>query len=209
MSQPSKYNFSFTGASALITETLIIAEVYLLHHDWAVVQETIQQRNLLNKVKQETFKRQFRELKKRLSLLTKSQLERMVAGGMDDTRAIILLSLAKTYPFFRDFMLEVVRNKYLLFDTVLSEADYNRFTESKSLTHPELESLTRESAKKVKQRVFTFLEQLGVLTQVNQGIILKPMVSKEVIRAVVEDDPAWLSIFLFSNEEVKKLQTIL
>jgi hypothetical protein len=209
MTKPYKYNFSFTGASALITETLIIAEEYNTHQDWKIVQEAIQRKNLLNKVKQETFKRQFRELKMRLSLLTKSQLDRMVTGGMDDAKAMILLSLAKTYPFFKDFIVEVIRNKYLLFDTVLSESDYNRFTESKSLTHPELESLTEESTKKVKQRVFTFLEQLGVITQINGGIILKPMLSQEVIKVVVEDDPAWLSIFLFSNEEIKKLQPTL
>ena len=56
-----------TGASALITETLVVAEEYLRLSDWALVKESLVTNNLLNKIKQSTFNREFAEIKKRIN----------------------------------------------------------------------------------------------------------------------------------------------
>ena len=84
-----KYIFSFTGASALIAETLVIAEEYDRLKDWKAVEKSLTDNNLLNKVKQATFKREFSEIKKRLSLLTEGQLQLMIQGNLEDAKAII------------------------------------------------------------------------------------------------------------------------
>ena len=65
-----KYSFSFTGASALLAETLIVAEEYVRLQDWEKVKFSVQENNLMNKTKQNTSKRMYHELKKRLELLT-------------------------------------------------------------------------------------------------------------------------------------------
>jgi len=205
MLQSLKYTFSFTGASALIAETLVIAEEYDKLKDWKAVEKSLMDNNLLNKVKQSTFKREFSEIKKRLSLLTKNQLLLMIQGSLDDAKAMILLSLVKAYSYFRDFIVEVIRNKYFLFDTIVSETDYIRFVNSKSLSHNELTCITDVTAKKVKQVVFKLLEQVGLITQAKNGSILKPILNSKVIDVIIDDDPAFLNAFLFSNEEIKSL----
>jgi hypothetical protein len=201
----TKYTFSFTGASALIAETLVIAEEYNRLKDWKAVEKSLLDNNLLNKVKQATFKREFSEIKKRLSLLTQDQLQLMIQGSLDDAKAMILLSLVKAYSFLREFIVEVIRNKYLLFDTVISEIDYIKFVNTKSLSHNELNAITEVTAKKVKQVIFKLLEQVGLITQVKNGSILKPILNSKVIDVIVDDDPALLNAFLFSNEEIKSL----
>ena len=205
MTHKIKYTFSFTGASALITETLIIAEEYDRLRNWKAVEKTLSDNNLLNKVKQATFKREFSEIKKRLSLLTPDQLHLMIQGSLDDAKAMILVSLAKAYTFFKEFIVEVLRNKYLLFDTILSETDYNRFFNSKSLYHPELISITDVTANKVRQVIFKLLEQVGLITNAKNGTILKPILSSKVIDVIIEDDPALLTALLYSNDEIKNL----
>jgi len=201
----TKYIFSFTGASALIAETLVIAEEYIRLKDWKAVEKSLLDNNLLNKVKQATFKREFSEIKKRLSLLTQDQLQLMIQGSLDDAKAMILLSLVKAYSFLRDFIVEVIRNKYLLFDTVVSEIDYIKFVNTKSLSHNELNAITEVTAKKVKQVIFKLLEQVGIITQAKNGSILKPILNSKVIDVIVDDDPALLNAFLFSNDEIKSL----
>ena len=205
MVHKTKYTFSFTGASALIAETLVIAEEHNRLKDWKAVEKSLLDNNLLNKVKQATFKREFSEIKKRLSLLTQDQLQLMIHGSLDDAKAMILLSLIKAYTFLRDFIVEVIRNKYLLFDTVISDIDYIRFVNTKSLSHNELNAITEVTAKKVKQVVFKLLEQVGLITQARNGSILKPILNAKVIDVIIDDDPALLSAFLFSNEEIKTL----
>jgi hypothetical protein len=205
MVKNSKYSFSFTGASALITETIVIAEEFERLKDWKAVEKYMLDNNVLNKVKQATFKREFTEIKKRLSLLTPEQKKLIIQGSLDDSKLMILLSLTKAYMYLRDFIVEVVRNKYLGFDTILLESDYIKFYNSKSISHIELTLITELTAKKVKQRVFTFLEQVGLITDAKNGIILKPLLSNEVINVILDDDPTFLSVFLYSNEEIKIL----
>ena len=205
MMSKSKYVFSFTGASALIAETLVIAEEYNRLKDWKAVEKSLLDNNLLNKVKHVTFKREFSEIKKRLSHLTNDQLQLMIQGSLDDSKAMILLSLVKAYSFFREFIVEVIRSKYLLFDTVVSEIDYNKFVNTKSLSHNELNAITEVTAKKVKQVIFKLLEQVGLITHTKNGIILKPILNSKVIDVIIDDDPALLNAFLFSNEEIKSL----
>ena len=154
MTNRNKYILSFTGASALVAETLIIAEEFERLKDWQAVQKSLIDNNLLNKIKQSTFKREFSEIKKRLSLLTADQLHLMIRGSFDDAKAMILLSLTKAYAFFKDFIVEVVRNKYLLFDRVLTETDYIKFLNAKSYSHLELNEITESTASKVKQVIF-------------------------------------------------------
>ena len=204
----NKYTFSFTGASALIAETLVIAEEYERLKDWDKVQKSLLDNNLLNKVKHATFKREFREIKKRLSLLTTPQIRLMISGSFDDAKAMILLSLAKTYTFLEDFILEVLRNKYSLFDTVLTEADYTRFFNAKSLSNSELGQISEATAKKVKQVIFKLLEQVGLISITKNGRIIKPVLSKQALEVIILDDPAMLGSFLFSNEETLLLQKL-
>ncbi|MDD4404097.1 MAG: DUF1819 family protein [Parabacteroides sp.] len=205
MVNTKKYSFSFTGASALISETLVIAKEYHKLNDWNTVQISLSDNNHLNKVKQGTFKREFSEIKKRLSLLTPDQLQLMIQGSYEEAKFIILLSLVKAYPYLFDFIVEVLLNKYLLFDRTLLNSDYTRFVNSKSLQHPELEKITETTSKKVKQVVFKLLEQVGLITNIKNGIILKPFLSSEITRVILDDDPVYLSAFLYSNQEIKVL----
>lgn len=205
MMTTKKYTFSFTGASALIPETSVIAEEYNRLKDWNAVRKSLLDNNSLNKIKQATFAREFREIKKRLSLLTSDQLNLLVQGSRDEAKAIILLSLAKTYPFIKDFITEVLLIKYLIFDKLLTETDYNKFFNTKILSHDELNAITESTANKVKQRVYTLLEQVGLITQTKNGTILKPVLSSKVIEVIIEDDPAFLMVFLCSSEEIKSL----
>jgi len=203
MVNKDKYSFSFTGASALITETLIIAEEYKNLQDWKAVKNSLMEHNSLNKIKQSTFKREFSEIKKRLSSLTEEQLYLLIHGSYDDSKAMILLSLIKVYTFLNDFIVEVLRNKYLQFDTIISENDYFKFVNSKSIYHNELNEITEVTTKKVKQVIFKLLEQVGLVTQTKNGTILKPILSLAAVDVIINENPIQLSAFLYSNEEIK------
>ena len=203
MVNKDKYSFSFTGASALITETLIIAEEYKNLQDWKEVKNSLMEHNSLNKIKQSTFKREFSEIKKRLSSLSEEQLYLLINGSYDDSKAMILLSLIKVYTFLNDFIVEVLRNKYLQFDTNISENDYSKFVHSKCISHNELNEITEVTAKKVKQVIFKLLEQVGLVTQTKNGIILKPILSHAAVDVIINENPIQLSAFLYSNEDIK------
>jgi len=200
-----RYSFSFTAASALIAETLVIGEEYERLRDWQLVKDSVINKNLLNKIKEATIRREFTEIKKRIMLLTSEQFNLLISGSSDDARAMILIGLVKTYSFLKDFIIEVLRNKYLVFDRILFETDYIKFFNSKVLSHLELEALTESTIKKIKQVIFRILEQVSLLIFNGNRIILKPILSSRAIQVIVADDPFYLNCFLFSNDEIRTL----
>jgi hypothetical protein len=68
-----KYTFSFTAASALVKETMAIAELYLKHKDWSKVEMDVVQNNVLQKNKINTIKRELFEIKKRSEIPYKNK----------------------------------------------------------------------------------------------------------------------------------------
>ena len=90
-----------TGASALITETLVVAEEYHRLSDWDLVKESLITNNLLNKIKQSTFNREYSEIKKRINNLSSQQVSLMVSGDLDEAKSMILLSILKSYDFLQ------------------------------------------------------------------------------------------------------------
>ncbi len=206
MTSIKKYNFSLTGASAMITETLIIAKEYDRLKDWKKVEQSIKENNLLMKIKESTFKREFVEIKKRLSTLNQFQLTLLINGDLDETKAMIFLSLVKTYAFFFDFINEVVRNKYLMFDYLLTDSDYIKFFNAKSFTHEELNNISDITAKKVKQVVYKLMEQIGLINNIKNGLIFKPMISNNVLEVILNDNPEYLTVFFYQVEEIVNLQ---
>jgi hypothetical protein len=203
-----KYSFSFTGASALLAETLIVAEEYVRLQDWEKVKISVQENNLMNKTKQNTSKRMYHELKKRLELLTNEQLNLLVNGSPDESKAMVLLSIIKTYFFFKDFVIEVIRNKYLLYNNIIVSSDYTSFFNTKAITHNELNTITEKTTNKVKQVLFKMLEQVGLINSAKGGIIIKPFLSDDSIKAILNDDPTLLASFLCSDAEIKTLKKI-
>ena len=181
MKTNTKYNFSFTAASALIPETLIVAQEFVQYKDWKKVKSIVWDHNLLNKIKQDTFKREFSEIKKRLSLLTTRQLKILANGNFDEAKDMILLSLLKAYIFLKYFIVEVIRNNYFLYNNILTDSDYFKFFNSKTISHSELNTLTELTIKKVKQVIFKLLEQVNLITQIRNGTIIKPILSNGVM----------------------------
>jgi len=194
-----------TGASALITETLVVAEEYHKLSDWTLVKESLATNNLLNKIKQSTFNREYAEIKKRINNLSQPQIELMVSGDLDEAKSMILLSILKSYDFFNDFMVEVISYKFQLFDRFLDDSDYNRFINYKNINHPELLTISPVTASKVKQVMFKILEQLGIITSAKNGTIIKPILSSKSIEVIINEDTNLLLGFLYSHEEIKNI----
>ena len=203
-----KYSFSFTGASALIPETLTVAEIYNSNHEWNQTKKKIIDENLLNKIKAVTLEREFQEIRKRIAVLSQDQLNILCNGDREEVKVIILLSIYKIHSFIYDFAIEVLRNKLLQFDNTITESDYNKFVDSKSVIHPELNKLKETTLNKIKQRTFTILEQTGLINKVKDKILIKPVLSNACIKAIANDDVNYLNAFFISASEMKSLKSI-
>ncbi len=196
------YLLSFTAASLQYYESETIATLYKETLSWDQVAKSVIDDNALQKKTISTRKREFIELKKRLQSLTLEQLAYYAEATSSDIKNLTMLSCFKLYAFISDFATEVIRNKLLLFDFKLINSDYEAFYDSKKVAYDNLNTISQSSQYKLKQVMFKMFEQAEFIDSVKNKNIQKPYLSEELIKLIVQDNPKYLSSFLYSDNEI-------
>lgn len=187
-----KYEFSLTGSSLRVNEMILFATKYI-------------NQGLLEfkSDKGTTNKRMVSEFKKRIDNLTVSQQELLLNSNFSNQKQLAFLSACKTYSLLRDFVIEVVREKYLIMDFNLSDTDYISFIRRKEINHDELANLTDQTQAKVKQVIFKILEQAGIIDNVRDKEIQLQLLQESTKKSIIEDNPEWLKVFLLSDMDIQ------
>jgi len=200
----SKYLLSYTSVSLQAYETETIALLYKETRDWDKVAKSVIEDDALQKGTIATRKREFIEFKKRLQTLTPEQLFFYEDATSSDVKNLTMLSCFKLYAFIADFAAEVMRKKLLLFDFQLLNSDYEAFYDSKRVAYDNLNTISEGTQYKLKQVMFKMFEQAGFIDNVKNKNIQKPYLSEELIKLIVQDDPKYLSSFLYSDSEINE-----
>ena len=197
MTKTNKYDFSFTASSLRLNEMLLVARA---HQDGVEVDYT----NELGGGKSSTGKRMLSEFKKRISHLTPEQLDVLLNSDLVTQKQLTLVSVCKPYSFIREFIVEVVREKVLVYDYQITDGDYISFYRRKLDLHEEMDSLTELTEKKIKQVTFKILEQAGLINDIKNRIIQPQIIDYKLMKALVQDNPNWLKVLLVSDMDIQR-----
>lgn len=197
MVKTNKYDFSFTASSLRINEMLTVARAKSEGIELDYV-------NNLGGGKSSTGKRMFSEFNKRLSFMTSKQIDVLLNSDLVTQKQIAFISVCKTYGFIRDFVIEVVREKFLVYDYQITEGDYISFYRRKHDLHDEMETITELTEKKIKQVTFKVLEQAGLIDTIKSRIIQPQIIDYKLMDAIVQDNPNWLQILLVSDMDIER-----
>ena len=194
MLKKTSYSFAFTTMAAQIPETVSVVNLYSNFSDWKLVENSILSGNTINKTKNKTTLKIYQEIRKRISILTSDEIDTLTKANLEEQKFLIFLSIIKTYQIIFDFVFEVLVPKFESFDFYINDSDYNNFIESKISILPELQKVSNLTLKKIKQRIFTILFQVGMIDSIKNKKILKPLVSQNVALVVREDNPIFLKL---------------
>ena len=187
-------------------ETEQLTGLYLEHQDWAKVQQLVIDDNVLQKGTISTRKREFSEVKKRLKKLSDDELKFIITCTTDELKLFCLYLCSRTYRLVFEFVAEVIRDKYLMFDYSILDSDYVRFIESKTASSVKLQSITEKTQYKIKQVIFRILEQATLIDSAKTKNIQKPYISEELQSIVSKSSPNYLSVFLYSDTDIQVIQ---
>lgn len=172
----NRYRFSFTAASL---QVFLMIELAM-----KIIQREITPNQLIpediGKERSKTNKRGLTEMKARLNTLSKEETELLAYGDADEKCYISLIAFARTYQFFRDFVIEVIAEKVVVYDFYLTDMDYNVFFNRKAIDHPEADNLADSTKAKIKQVCFKVLEQGGMINNVKERKIIVPILSERL-----------------------------
>jgi len=202
--QSVSYKLSFTSASLFIADSIKIASIYLESNDWDAVKSQIEDHNILQYETMSSGVRISRELRQRLQMLTKEQLELLVDGSHTEQRQLLWLAVCKCYAFIQEFAVEVLREKFLTMDLNLSTFDYDAFFNRKADWHEELDQLTDSTRDKLKQVLFRMLREAELIS--DKGAILPAILSKRLVEVLQTDAPMGFHIYPMSSEHLTNVQ---
>lgn len=199
-----KYSFAFTGASMKFHDFMRLA-YYVDENQIDVMEEAPDPNLIMGRSNSRTNKREFRELLKRYKLLTPAQKSLIVDLDVNGQRQMAMVGICKLYAFIRDFIIEVVREKFFALDFKLTDGDYQSFFNRKMELHPELEEFSESTAKKARQVTWRMLEQGGLIDNTKDRNVLPQFVNQQVVNVVRSDSPELLKIFLMTDREIKEI----
>jgi hypothetical protein len=199
MIETEKYSFSFTTSSLRLNEMILVAIAIAEKREIDYINE-------LGGGNSKTGRKMLSEFEKRISNLTSEQVEILVNGDFLSQKQIAFLSICKTYLFIRDFVVEVLREKILVFDYQITEGDYISFYRRKLDLHPEMDTLTDITQKKIKQVTFKILEQAGIIDSIKSKVIQPQIIDIKVTDVIVSDNPNWLKVLFISDIDITTMR---
>lgn len=196
------YNFSFTGAALKFHDFMRLAN-YITDYQIDIKNRRPDPGLIMRRSNARTNQREFQELIKRYLHLTPEQRILIIELDANSQKHLALLGICKTYSFIRDFIVEVVREKFLSLDYQLTDSDYFSFYNRKMDLHPELETFAESTTKKARQVTWRILEEAGLIDNTKDRMILPQFVHQQVINVIAADNPALLKVLLMTDPEIK------
>lgn len=196
MEVTAKYDFGFTGFSLRINDTVKVAIAQSQHLEFDAVQE-------IGNGKTSSTKKFLNEINKRLKSLTQEQIHLLIHGDLNTQRQVAFLAMCKVHGFIRDFVVEVLREKVLVFDYEISEGEYLSFFRQKLEEHPKMNKFSEVTHKKIRQVLFKTLEEAGIIDNIKNKEIQPQLLDNELIQVICKEDKEWLKIFFVSDLDIK------
>lgn len=197
------YKLSFTSASLLINDSIKVAEIFSQKKQWPLTKEIILKENILQRKKEGTIIRELQEIRHRLSALTEKQIRLLLNSNVETQKLILFFGVCKYYSYIKEFTVEILRQKLILFDNQIYDSDYEKFFVQKSSSSHKLNSISESTKEKIKRVLFTILWQAGIINSAKSKMIQPPFLTSKLIEAIVLDNPEYLKVFLLSDRDIK------
>ena len=194
------YVMSFTSGGLFFNESLQVAEVYDDIQDWETVKKKVLAENILQTRTENSSRRRAREICSRLKLLSEDQLQLLLSGSRPEQQYLLWIAVCKHYLFIREFMAEVVREKYLRMDLELHPRDYEIFFEDKAEWHEELDTLKDSTKAKLKQVLFKIMREAEIISKEN--LIIPGLLTEQLTKVFAADNPLWLTMLPISDMDI-------
>lgn len=184
----NEYKFSLTGGSLLLDEMILVNQ-WLIDNDATIDQFQLED---LGKDRIKTSKREFAEIKLRIGQLSLEERDLLNEGTYDVQKFIAYIACVRSYRILREFIDEVLLDKLSIFDNNLTDYEFQKFFNDKADQNPKIEKLADSTKEKVKQVIFRILVQAGLIENIKNKTILKPILDYPLQSILSEDDLKYL-----------------
>ena len=195
------FRLSFTTGGIFLTESVIVAERFMVLRDWQKARDQVRQENLLQVRTNAAATRISKEIIARLETFNLEEIQALIEFGMRDQRYLLWVAACRRYTFIREFATEVLREHHLSLRRELSFSDYDGFYNSKALWHAELEKLALSTQKKLRQNLFRMMREVDLISDLH---IIQPALLSPSLAELLSRNSQDLMVFPLSDFEIQR-----
>ena len=164
----------------MLRESRRIAKLLLKGADEEAWQQALYIDNILQKKVPATARRMARLIRNRLELMTPELWKMVVDGGVETATQALLAAAIKHSRLLGDFLDEIAREHYRLFDKQLSINDWNRFMAEREHRDVSISKWSPSTRAKLGQVVFRILAEAKYIDSTRSLHLVPAAVVSEV-----------------------------
>ena len=178
------YNAEISAGSLMLSESRIIAQLFLEQPDEETWHKAIIIDNVLQKKAPSSAKRQSRLIRNRLELMPMDLLKVVVNGNREVATQALFAAAIKHSRLLGDFIDEVIRHHIKTFNTQLTLRDWENYFSDCEQRDDSLKGLSESTKKKLGQVVFRILAEAGYIDTTRSLNLTPAQVVPEVYRVL-------------------------
>ena len=141
------------------------------------------------------------ELNKRIKKLSKPIFDYYFHSDSNNKKVIQFYTVCKTYSIIAEFMIEVVRNKWLNLNFNLEPYDFNNYLSEKLEETNSLDRVTDKTIYKLTQVFFKMLQELGMYKKEKFNTI---KIDPQLMQLLYQAGDEWFIDAMLQTEDDKK-----
>ncbi|MBN1905589.1 MAG: DUF1819 family protein [Deltaproteobacteria bacterium] len=187
-----KYSADITAGSLKIAESRIIAGLILENPNDEKWKKEIIENNILKARSKATAIRLGRLIRKRLELM-KPELWKLIRDGVGSVAVHATLAAAvKHSPLLGDFLDQVVREQYRIFNTVLSYRLWEEYLEDCHRRESEMPVWEETTVRRLRSSIFHIIAQAGYIEDMKTKKLQKIHIASQVISYLEKENEQYV-----------------
>jgi hypothetical protein len=190
--EASLYNAEISAGSLMLRESRKIAKLLLAGADEEAWNKALYIDNILQKKIRATARRMARLIRNRLDLMT-PDLWKMIIGGSSEVAIQALLAAAiKHSHLLGDFLNDVIKEYYKVFNQQLSIRDWNNFLVACEHRDPAVATWSQSTRAKLGQVVFRILAEAKYLDSTRSMKLMPVVLAPEIQEYLKENQESYV-----------------
>lgn len=180
-SNSSLYNAEISAGSLMLRESRQIAKLLLASADDVAWEKALYVDNVLQKKIRATARRMARLIRNRLELMTPDLWKMVVEGGSEVATQALIAAAIKHSHLLGDFLNDIVKENYKVFNQQLSIKDWNNFLVICEHRDPAVSTWSKSTRAKLGQVVYRILAEAKYLDSTRSMKLIPVALTPEIV----------------------------
>lgn len=187
------YSASLTGEPFLLAEIKEVAKMKLQGLDEKEIRDTIVSEKIFQYTSDKSVVRRIPAVFRRLKVLTEQEIDFLLNKPFNVARIINLYAIAASDRIVKEFMYEIIADKFEISNLYIDRRDVNEFFALKASQDEDVRNWKESTIKKLKSSIINIFCEAGVITDKKSGCITRTLFDLEVTK-YFEEKAEWFLI---------------